>query len=141
MVINQQLAYHNFENIELFRILDKYVFTIKPKIYYAILMCKLKKTQFIPFNNEIYDSIQIHKENKKKKLEFEWLYEKIIKFYNWSSKEAKINEEYYYKLFEDRDKLLYFFKYFGVDRYYYKKYKFEIENFNPNKKKNNNKWF
>lgn len=124
-VLNRVLSMNHRLITECERI-NQYSFFCDYDIVKAMMHYSIKKQNHVSWRKYI-------KPLKEKEHEFEFLLCKFKDYYHWSEKDAKLNLSILLKQFENKDKLRYFFRFFGIDKKYYKKYEIEI--------KKEKKWF
>lgn len=118
------LLFADMTNSKVFRLPKDFMFK-----YYNVIISKGKT----PFINYV-------KSDKEQELEYSFLFEKIIKYYNMSDKDFQHSKKIYLTLFNDKKVLRSYFEFFGVEEKYWKKYGFKIKQ-NKIVIKVKNEWF
>jgi len=117
-VINRVLSM-NTNNLSVCAKIDKYTFHINRKLFFALAHSKIVKGSSIQWRKYIKPLVD-------EKNEFDFLFIFIKKYYNWSEKDLKDNKNILLEMFKDKEKLRYFFRFFGIDKKIYKKYDIEF---------------
>lgn len=114
IVLNDRLPLYSPELIDVCAILDKYIYKIKPYFYYTIMDLYIKKTQYYPKTRHIKEILEEKKQEEKQDI-YSKVYDCICNHYKWGLNEKELYKKYYYNLFEDKDKFVYFCRFFDFD--------------------------
>jgi hypothetical protein len=101
------------ENIRIIvRWLDKYTFKVPPKMYLSLAWSLIPKSASVPFRKYI--------KQKKEEEEYDFILSKISKHLELSENDYNSCKERLIKMI--KDDYLSWFSYYGIDRFYWKKY-------------------
>lgn len=110
LIMNKFISY---SNTTIASKIDEHFFRISTEINKQRLLLSIPK-QKIPF-------IKYYKKQEQDN-EFEFLFEKIKKYYNMSERELNTQREIYLKMFQDKKILKEYFMFFGIEKDKYNEY-------------------
>lgn len=113
-VLNRMLSM-NPNIIDKVEEVNRFTFRCRPEIVKALMWAVVPKHAKMPFYKYM-------KKIDEKASEWSFLLDRIVNYYNWSEKDLKINIPILLKFFENKDILRNYFRFFGIDKKYYKKY-------------------
>lgn len=113
-IVNKRIALYSPNFLKVCCKLEQGIYYINPYFYFKIMDLVIPKSIYMPKTKEVKEILEIAKQNKQKEDTYDFLYKKIVKYYNWGKREEEMNKNYFYKLFEDKKKLIYFYRYFDI---------------------------
>lgn len=114
LIINRRLSLVSPELLDFCFAMERNILYSKSYYYFKTMNSVIPKRAYIPTTKEMKSMLEQSKENKSKKENFYFLYEKIVNHYKWGKKEEELYKSHYYKLFEDKKMLIYFYRFFDV---------------------------
>jgi len=120
--ITNRILSMNPEMYEVCEKVNRYTFYVDKRILFGLMWGLTPKRPMDPFHKYIK---KVEEEGSK----WSFLTDKISKLYNWSEGDLKYNLPLLIKLFEDKTILRKLFRFFGIDKKYYKQFDipFKIE--------------
>jgi len=100
--------------------INKYSFWCNKRILNGLLLTSTPRFKTPPFLKYI-------KKKEEKVHDMAFLLDKIQKYYDWGSKDMELHLSILLKMFEDKEKLKEFFRFFGIEKKYYKKFDIEFK--------------
>jgi len=123
-IVNHRISMFTPKYLEICSFIDVYANSLDDETFNQMIYIFTKKEAYLPKTSHFKQALQLQKEKIEeiKNKQYEWLYDEIVKYYNWGETEKELYRTHYEKLFEDISKLKYFFEFFGVQESQYKKY-------------------